>query len=135
MTKWRFCRFSLLACCLVGWLVACSVVAMPVSAKERQWLKGTWRDIQAVTVNNGTVSLPTGLGVYINLPLNDATEVVTIDGPNGLQYIATADRHLVGVIVNDPLDFFVDGSRLYIPGDKKGKEYKLTIVKVIRLAQ
>ena len=122
--------------------------ATTISASEHQWQGGIWRDIQQVTQDGGAISIPVGglqpytvNGItvpgapptYISIPTAAQTEYVTIDGPAGLRYVAAWRRHFTGVIVNDPIDFAVEGQHLYVRGTKAGQAHKLTIVKIIRL--
>lgn len=112
--------------------LACVVMSSAVIAKDRHWQKGVWRDVQPVTVHNGSVSVPIG-NTFFSLPLNDATDVFTIDGPDGLQYVATYHRHLQGIIVNDPMEFAVEGKYVYVR--LAGNEKRLTLAKTIRLQE
>jgi hypothetical protein len=120
------------------------------SPPRHQWLKGKLRDVQLSSDGAVGVSIPVGgtppstvAGVtipgtaptYINVSEDSTAQILTIDGPDGLRYVARSNRHLEGLIVNDPIDFAVEGRFLFVRGVKKGKEYKLLLTKTIRLEQ
>jgi hypothetical protein len=126
-------------------VVACSVA---VTAADHKWQRGVWRDVQSSTQATTSMSIPIGgtpssvvAGVtipgtaptYMSFAIPVNTECVTIDGPDALRYVACWQRHFAKLIVNDPIDFAVEGSSLFVRGDKKNEAFKLKTVKIIRL--
>lgn len=115
-----------------------TVILLALLAASPTWQQGVWRDVQHVTEAGGGVSIPVGGGagvapLYLTFPADDPKEVVTIDGPDGLRYVAWWRKRLPGVIINDPVAFAIDGNRLLLHGPKRGQTYTLTIVSTTRL--
>jgi hypothetical protein len=145
MTNWHSRTLWSLVCCLV----VCSGIIV-VTAKERTWQIGHWRDSQLESQNGGAVSIPIGgtapttvAGVtiqgtaptYISIPVTGTVQIVTVEGPDNMVYVASrAVGRAWPVIVNDEIIFAVEGDRLYTKGngaDPK-KEFWFGIVKRVR---
>lgn len=129
-------------------LVLLLVALAPLSAADHVWQHGTWRDVQHSSDNGGSLTVPIGgtpptviAGVavggtaptYLSFPMTVNTECVTIDSPDRIRYEACWQRRFKHVIVNDPIDFAVEGEKLFVRGDKKGESFRLAIVKATRL--
>jgi hypothetical protein len=124
------------------------VTATSAWAGGHAWQRGIWRDIHSVTASSSTLTLPVTPGVpsttvagvalpgvppsYMSLPVDDVVEVVTIDGTDGIRYVAQWRRHFTSAVINDPVDYAVEGDSLIVRAIK-GKDFKLRIVTRIRL--
>lgn len=120
-----------------------------LSGAERQWQHGVLRDLQIVTGAGTSVSIPIGgsaptvvAGVpiggsapmYVSAPVNEEWQYVTIDGPNGLRYVARWHQKLGATIINDPIAFAVEDGFVYVKGDKNAESKKrLRLVSTTRL--
>jgi hypothetical protein len=121
---------------------------------DHVWQRGTWRGLQSTTtVSGGAISLPVGgtppttmigaLGIpittpgtpatYITIPTTGADHHYAVDGPDGFRYVARTPREFATVIVNDPIEFSVEGKTLYLKGAKPKDVYRLTLVSTTRL--
>jgi hypothetical protein len=113
------------------------------------WQPGIWRDIRVVSGTPGAMTLPVGgsppvtIGnttvpgtapMYLTVPIDDKAEYVTIDGPDRLRYVARWRKRFKGVIINDPVEFSLEGDHLFIRGSK-GEALKLELVSTIRLEE
>jgi hypothetical protein len=116
---------------LLGVVVCCLLGAEGFAA--RRWQAGTWRESQ-IRDAGGSVSIPIA-GIYFNLPDEMTVQTVTIEGPDGMLYVASRTvKRLWPVIINDPVPFAIEDDRLYTRGngtDPK-KEMWFRLVKRIR---
>lgn len=112
-------------CLLAAWLV---LGASSVQAADRLWQQGIWRDQRPAGDPNAAVFVE---GVMI--PIADQSEFLTIDA-EGLRYTVKSNRHRTGDIVNDPMEFQIDGESVYIRGPKPTESYKLRLVTRTRIA-
>lgn len=131
---------------LVGVLLMSALSS--VWAADHAWQHGVLRDLQFSSSAGGAISLPIGgtpattvAGVtipgtaptYLSIPTTDEQQYVTIDGPDGLRYIARWRRRLKSLIINDPIEFVVEGESLFVKGSKPGDAFKLRMVSTTRL--
>lgn len=125
------------------------LLGTPLAGAERHWQQGVLRDLQLVPENGGAISVPVGgtapttvAGVtiqgtaptYLSFPMSGELQYVTIDGPGGLRYVARWPLRLTATIINDPIDFAVEGDYVYVKGDKHAESKKrLRLVSTTRL--
>ena len=131
------------------------LASCPVFAADHVWQQGLLRDLHVGSAADGALSVPIGgtppstvAGVtipgtaptYVSVPITDEQQYVTIDGPDGLRYVARTRPRLIhkGVgpsIINDPITVAVEGTHLYVLGQKPGQVHKLSLVSTTRLPQ
>lgn len=129
-------------------LVVVLALGLPIAAADHAWQSGTLREVRVGSTGGGAVSVPIGgtppttvSGVtfpgvaptYISIPMTAELEFLTIDGPNGMRYVARSPRHLKGFIINDPLDFTIEGDNVFVRGPKPNQSTKLRLVSTTRL--
>jgi hypothetical protein len=115
------------------------LVGLPLHAAERRWQPGVLRDVQIVTGAGAAVSIPLGgsastmvAGVpvggaapfYVSVPIGEEWQYVTIDGQDGLRYMARWHQRLEHAVVNAPILFAVDGVIVYVKGDRQAEAKK-----------
>ena len=134
-----------------SWRLSLLVCGLVVSAAaEPAWQTGVLRDVQLRTGDTSTVNIPVGgtppttvagvtipgtAPIYIGAASTNEWQVLTIDvAADHMRYVARTLVHLTHIIINDPIEFALDGKYLVVrETTPKKKTYKLTVVSRERL--
>jgi hypothetical protein len=118
--------------------VAVAVAAsVALAGAERPWQRGTLRDLK-LTADQQAISVPLSAGAAVPplyVSVAGEWEYVTIDGTDGLRYLARWHQRLTPTVINDPVMFIVADGFVYVKGDKNAESKKrLRLVSTTRLA-
>jgi hypothetical protein len=147
MRPWTFCLGAIVVCGLSGLSAqqfggpprprddGRPIPAAPVvkPTDGHPWQAGIWRDISLLAGPPGSISIPIGTMTY-SAPFADEQQYATIDGPDGLRYVARWRQRLTDAIVNDPMAFYLDGKWLYVKGAKPKQTHRMELLSTTRLA-
>jgi hypothetical protein len=123
------------------------------AAKDRTWQKGLLLDTQQSTASGGAVTIPVGgtppttvNGVVFpgqsptlfTVPLDQTVEILTIKGADNIVYAASrpigSSLAALQLVVSDPITYAIDGNKLFVQTEDKGKlkEHRFVIIKRTR---
>lgn len=107
-------------------LLAFVLVASPLCAADRLWQHGTWRDQRPAGDPATMYNIPIGTQSF-SFPLVSTAEFLVIEGADGMLYTAKTNSHRKGIIVNDPVEFAIDGEKLVVRRED-GSTWKMALV-------
>ena len=132
----------------VGVLVSVFFSSPSAEAKDHAWQRGVLRDLQLATQAGAAISLPVGgtppvttgsvavpgvAPTYLSIPIADELQYVTIDGPSALRYYRSMRTPIHESHHQRPIEFAVEGQRVYVKGIKGGQVHELELVSTTRL--
>jgi hypothetical protein len=120
--------------CALAILVVICCSAVSVSAADRVWQKGTWRDVQVrrpkvvfgVAPNSPNTGVP-----RTSPPASQEIRTYVVETETmrlELRENATVDTPQMDVLVGEPVEFAIEKKNVWVK-DANGREHKLTLVK------
>ncbi len=81
------------------------------------------------------VILPGTAPTYFSIPISSEWQYITIEGSDGLRYVGRWQRKFRNIIINDPMEFTVEGRWLFVHGLKPNEAFRLELVSTTRLPE